>query len=57
MIDYEALRDYLEDELFGAAFGGGFGGALMETEDLDDLSDEELLDLARSNGFDPENYE
>ena len=51
------MRDYLEDELFGAAFGGGFGGALMETEDLDDLSDEELLDLARSNGFDPEDYE
>ena len=57
MIDYEALRDYLEDELFGAAFGGGFSGALMETEGLDDLSDEELLDLARSNGFDPEDYE
>lgn len=57
MIDYDALRDDLEDELFGAAFGGGFGGALMEAEDLDDLSDEELLDLARSNGFDPEDYE
>ena len=57
MIDYDALRDDLEDELFGAAFGGGFGGALMEAEDLHDLSDEELLDLARRNGFDPEDYE
>lgn len=57
MIDYDALREDLEDELLGAAFGGGFGGALMEAADLDDLSDEELLDIVRRNGIDPEDYE
>ena len=57
MIDYDALREGLEDELLGAAFGGGFGGALMEAADLDDLSDEELLDIVRRNGIDPEDYE
>ena len=56
MIDYEALRDAIKHELYGAAFGGGFGGALMEAEEVDDASPEELLRMARNNGIDPEDY-
>ena len=33
-IDYEALREDLKQELYGAAFCGGFGGALMEAGDV-----------------------
>ena len=57
MIDYEALREAIKQELYGAAIGGGFGGALMEAEEVDDASPEELLRMARNNGIDPEDYE
>lgn len=56
-IDYEALREDLKQELYGAAFGGGFGGTLMEAGDVDNASPEELLRMARNNGIDPEDYE
>ena len=57
MIDYEALREDLKQELYGAAFGGGSGGTLMETGEVDNTSPEELLQMARNNGTDPEDYE
>ena len=57
MIDYNALREAIKQELYGAAFGGGFGGALMEAGDVDYASPEELLRMARNNGIDPEDYE
>lgn len=56
-IDYDSLREDIENELYGAAFGGGFGGALMEAGDVEDASDEELLEIAQRNGIDPEDYE
>ena len=56
MIDYEALREDLKQELYGAAFVGGFGGALMEAGDVDNASPEELLRMARNNGIDPVDY-
>ena len=56
-IDYEALREDLKQELYGAAFCGGFGGALMEAGDVDYASPDELLRMARNNGIDPEDYE
>ena len=42
MIDYNALREAIKQELYGAAFGGGFDGALMEAGDVDYASPEEL---------------
>ena len=57
MIDYEALREAIKQELYCAAFVGGFGGALIEAGEVDDASPEELLRMARNNGIDPEDYE
>lgn len=57
MIDYNALREAINQELYGAAFGGGFDGALMEAGDVDNASPDELLRMARNNGIDPEDYE
>ena len=56
MIDHEALREDMKQELYGAAFVGGFGGALMEAGDVDNASPEELLRMARNNGIDPVDY-
>ena len=57
MIDYEALREAIKQELYGAAFGGGFSGAFLEAGDVDDASPDELLRMARNNGIDPEDFE
>ena len=48
-IDISRLREELENEAMGAFYGGGFGGALIEKEDIENMTDEELLDFARIN--------
>lgn len=55
-IDINALREDLKQECYGAFFGGGFGSALMEAADLDNASPEELVEIARSRGLDPDKY-
>ena len=57
IIDIERLRQDLEDECYGAFFGGGFGGAMMESFEIEDASPEELIQIARRNNVDLEQYE
>ena len=57
IIDIARLRQDLEDECYGAFFGGGFGGALMESFEIEDASPEELIQIARRNNVDLEQYE
>ena len=56
MIDSEKLREALKDECYGQFFGGGFGGALMESFDIEDASEEELIEIAREKGIDPDDF-
>lgn len=55
-IDIKRLRDDMEEESLGAFFGGGFGGALVEALDIQDLSDDELIEMVRRQGLDIEEY-
>ncbi len=56
MIDIDRIRKDLREENFGAFFGGGFGGAMVEAFDIDGLSPEELIKLARQRGLDISEY-
>ena len=56
-IDIEALRNDLMACGFGVAFVGGFGGGLVESFDIANMSDDELIDYALSQGIDLSNYE
>ena len=55
-IDYERLRNDLMDEYGaqGAAFSGGFG--FMEMCDAQNASDEQLIEMARNEHIDLEQY-
>jgi len=57
MIDYEKLREDLKNDSLGAFFGGGFGGALIESFNLDDATDDELIKIARDRGIDLNKYQ
>lgn len=55
-IDYDRLRRDLVDE-YGAqsaAFSGGFG--FLEMCDAEDASNDQLLEMARREGFNLSNY-
>lgn len=55
-IDYDRLRRALVDE-YGAqsaAFSGGFG--FLEMCDAEDASNEQLLEMARREGFNLDKY-
>lgn len=56
-IDIEALKDDLKQECYGAFFIGGLGGALMESFDIERASPEELVEIAKKNGFDLRKYQ
>ena len=56
-IDIDRLRDDMRNESLGAFFGGGFGGALIEAFDVDDASDEELVEKALLRGIDIGRYQ
>lgn len=55
-IDIDKLRENLKEESYGAFFGGGFGGALMESFEIDRMSDEEILDYAQKHSMSLEDY-
>jgi len=55
-IDIDKLRESLKEESYGAFFGGGFGGALMESFEIDKMSDEEILDYAQKHSMSLEDY-
>ena len=55
-IDIDKLRESLKEESYGAFFGGGFGGALIESFEIDRMSDEDILDYAQKHSMSLEDY-
>ena len=55
-IDVSRLRKDLLDDCYGAYFGGGFGAALVESFDIEEMSDQEVVDYAAQNGIDLRRY-
>ncbi len=56
MIDFERLRRDLAKERYAGAFAG-MPAMLMEAWEIEDASEQELLELARREGITPEDYE
>ncbi|WP_026511595.1 hypothetical protein [Butyrivibrio sp. LC3010] len=54
--DSEKLKSAIESELLGAYFGGGYGAALVETPDLDRMTEKELIETAKMLGIDVSKY-
>lgn len=55
-IDINKLKQDLKDYYEAAYFTLGYGAALMDSFDLDNLSDEEIISTAIDNGINLENY-
>ena len=55
-IDINKLKQDLKDYDEAAYFTLGYGAALMDSFDLDNLSDEEIISKAAENGVDLEQY-
>ena len=55
-IDINKLKQYLKDYYEAAYFTLGYAAALMDSFDLDNLSDEEIISKAAKNGVDLEQY-
>lgn len=55
-IDVEGLRRELIDESSGAYYAGGFGGAIIESIDIQNASDAEIIEIARNKGIDTNSY-
>ncbi len=56
-IDIDALRKYMLDNSYAAFFVGDFGGALAESVDIENASDEELVEMAKRQGIDLRRFE
>lgn len=54
--DINKLKQDLKDYYEAAYFTLGYGAALMDSFDLDNLSDEEIINKAIDNGINLENY-
>lgn len=55
-IDINKLKQDLKDYYEAAYFTLGYGAALMQSFDIDNLSDEEIINNAIDNGLNIENY-
>ena len=55
-IDINKLKQDWKDYYEAAYFTLGYGAALMDSFDLDNLSDEEIINKAIDNGLNIENY-
>ena len=55
-IDINKLKQDLKDYYEAAYFTLGYGAALIDSFDLDNLSDEEIINKAIDNGINLENY-
>ena len=55
-IDINKLKQDLKDYYEAAYFTLGYAAALMDSFDLDNLSDEEIINKAIDNGINLENY-
>ena len=47
----DELRQEMMDDCYATAFAGGFGAALLEVADIEQMSDEEVVEEARKRGF------
>ena len=54
-IDFERLRQDLID-YFGTAMTMGFGAAIIDLSNIENASNEELINIANQNGFDLNKY-
>ena len=57
MMDIESLRKDLQEECLGGFFVGGYGGALMEAAQIEKSQPEELIKMAKQQGFDISRYQ
>lgn len=57
IIDVDSLRGDMQEESLAAYFGGGIGGALIESFEIENASDEELIQMAIDNGIRIEDYQ
>lgn len=55
-IDINKLKQDLKDYYESAYFTLGYGAALMDSFEIDNLSDEEIINKAIENGLNIENY-
>ena len=55
-IDINKLKQDLKNYYEAAYFTLGYGAALIDSFDLDNLSDEEIINKAAENGVDLEQY-
>ena len=55
-IDINKLKQDLKDYYEAAYFTLGYGAALMDSFDLDNLSDEEIINKSIDNGINLENH-
>lgn len=56
VLDVDRLRRDLKEELYGAYFGGGFGGAMIESFDLDRMTNDEVIQYAKNHGVRLDRY-
>ena len=56
-IDVAKLRSDMVDECMGAAFGGGFGGAFLEASDINNGTEEQIIEIAKRKGIDFDKYQ
>lgn len=54
-IDFDKLRQDLID-YFGTAMTMGFGAAIIDLSNIENASNEELINIAKQNGFNINNY-
>ena len=57
IIDVDSLRRDMQEKSLAAFFGGGIGGALMDSFEIENASDEELIQMALDNGIRLEDYQ
>ena len=55
-MDVDKLRQDLEDDFLGIMFNVS-PAAVMELSELDNATDEELIEIARRNGYDLSKYQ
>ena len=56
-MDFDALRRDLIEEDYAAYYSAGFGGALVDAFDIERMTNEELLLLAKQRGVDIRKYQ
>ena len=55
-IDVKKLRRDMQNQALGAYFGGGIGPALIDAANVERVSDDELIRIAKRMGIDLRRY-